>query len=179
MQTSIASPTFVTSMHTSCHDYPESSENKQLEERDRVRRSLQMHIMLTSGLSTVCNIDKTAPTIARAVVVLESPHHDNIVLFCANICKTDSSQQLRRLVIPLEHSNDPSVPTPSVYAWPPNNIHCRRPVEVLFFHRQERLQWATARQHWRYQVKVGSIIRRRMAEYGSGEEEVNVMQMHV
>ena len=47
-----------------------------------MRRSLQMHITLTSGLSTVCNIDITAPpTIARAVVTPESPHHDKIALF--------------------------------------------------------------------------------------------------
>ena len=29
------------------------------------------------------------------------------------------------------------------------------------------------------QMKVGSVFRWRMAEYGSGEEKVNVMQMHV
>ena len=89
-----------------------------------MHRSLQMHITLTAGLSTVCNIDispPTAPTIARAEVVPESPHHDNIALFCINIniCRTDSPQQLRRLIIPLEHSNDTSVPTSSVAAWLP------------------------------------------------------------
>ena len=115
-----------------------------------------MNITLTSGLSTVCNSDTTpptAPTIARSEVVPESPHYDKIALFCANICKTDSPQ-LRRLVIPLEHSNDPPVPTPSVAVWPPNNIHCRCPARGPILtnrQRQERVQWATARQHWRYQ----------------------------
>ena len=35
-----------------------------------------------------------------------------------------------------------------------NNIHGRRPARGPILtnrHRQERLQWATARQHWRYQ----------------------------
>ena len=35
-----------------------------------------------------------------------------------------------------------------------SNIHCRRPARgpiLINRHRQERLQWATARQHWRYQ----------------------------
>ena len=92
-----------------------------------------MNITLTSGPSTVSNIyitPPTAPTIARSVVVPESPHHDNIALFCANICKTDS--QLRRFVIPLEHSNDPPVPTPSVTAWPPTISSVDVLLEVLF-----------------------------------------------
>ena len=70
----------------------------------------------------------------------QSPHHDEIALFCANICKTDSPQQLRRLVIPLEHSNDPSVPTPL-------STSCSR----SYSYKPQRLQRATARQQWRYQ----------------------------
>ena len=88
-----------------------------------------MHIALTSGPSTICNIDITPPT---AVIVPESPHHDKIALFCANICKTDSPQQLRRLVIPLDHGNDRSVPTPSVAAWPPTISIVDVLLEVLF-----------------------------------------------
>ena len=65
---------------------------------------------LTLGLSTICNIDispPTAPTIARAVVIPKSSHLEKIALFCANICKTDSPQHLRQLVIPLKHNYDP------------------------------------------------------------------------
>ena len=111
-------------------------------------------------------------------------------LFCANICKTDSPQQLRRLVIPLEHSNDPSMPTPSGVAWSPTISIVDVLLEVLF------LQTVTDRndcsgpqlvnigaishgEESSSRMKVGSVFRRRMAEYGSGEEEVNVTQMHV
>ena len=154
-----------------------------------MRRSLQMHV--TSRLSTICNIDITppiAPTIAGAVVDHESPHHDKIALFCANICKTDSPQ-LRRLVILLEHSNDPSVPPPSVAAWHPTISTVDGLLEVLF------LQTVTDRNDCNgpqlfnigvicngedpSQMKLSSTFRRRMVEYGSGEEEVNVQQMHV
>ena len=52
-------------------------------------------------------------------------------LFCANICKTDSPQQLRRL-IPMEHSKDTSLPTPSVAAWPPTISIVDVLLKVLF-----------------------------------------------
>ena len=138
-----------------------------------------MPITLTSGLSTVCNIDitpPTAPTIARAVVIPELPHQDMIALFCVNICKIDSSQQLRRLVIPLEHSNDPSVPTPSVAAWPPtisdtDRNNCNEPQLV-------NIGAISNGEESSAQLKVDSVFQRRMAEYGSSEEEMNVTQMH-
>ena len=111
----------------------------------------------------------------------ESSHH-KIALLYANICNTESLQ-LRRLVIPLEHSNDPSVPTPSVAAWPP----ARSIVDVLFdvlFLQTVTDRNDTARQHWRYQqwrrvlsqMKVDSVFRRWLVEYGSGED-VNVTQI--
>ena len=90
-------------------------------------------------------------------------------------------QQLRRLVIPLEHSNDPLVPTPSVAAWLPTISIVDVLLEVLF------LQTVTERndcngqqlvnigaisneEESSSQMKVGSVFRRRMAECESGEE---------
>ena len=48
-----------------------------------MRKLLQMYITLMSELSIVCDIDippPTAPTIARAVVVPESPPQDRFIL---------------------------------------------------------------------------------------------------
>ena len=105
-----------------------------------------------------------------------SPHYDKIALFYINIYKTDSTEQMRRLVIPLEHSNDTIRRRLAS-----NNIHFRRPAQGPILtkrHRQERLQRTTARQHWRYQQwrrilfsdEISSVFRRHLAEYG--EEEV-------
>ena len=88
---------------------------------------------------------------------------------------------MKRLVIPLEHSIDPSVSTPSIAAWPPTVSI----VEVIF------LQTDTDRndcngpqlvnigaisngEESSSQMKVGSVFRQRMAQYGSSEEEVNI-----
>ena len=94
-----------------------------------------MHITLTSGLST------------------------------GNICKTDSPQQLRRLVIPLEPSNDPSMPTPSVAAWPPTISIVDVLLEVLFL-QTVTMSAISNGEESSSQMKVGSVLRRRMAEYG-------------
>ena len=81
----------------------------------------------------------------------------------------------------LEHSNDPSVPTPSVAAWSPTVPIVDVLLEVLI------LQTVTDRndcngpqlvnigaisngEETSSQMKVSSVFRRRMAEYGSGEE---------
>ena len=100
-----------------CHNYPETEGQsaQTVTNADNVNvRAIYRQQHRYNSTSDTC-----------AVVGPESPHHDKTALFCANICKTDSPQQLRRLVIPMEHSNDPSVPTPSVAAWP-QQYHCRR-----------------------------------------------------
>ena len=61
-----------------------------------------------------------------------------------------------------------------------NNIHCRRPAWGPILrnrHQQDRLQWVTGRQHWRYQQ--WRRVLRWMAEYESGEKELRVTQIHV
>ena len=55
------------------------------------------------------------------------PHYDKIALFCA----TDLPQ-LRWCVIPLEHSNHPSVPTPFTATWPTTISIVDVLLEVLF-----------------------------------------------
>ena len=119
-----------------------------------------------SGPSTVSNIyitPPTAPTIACAEVVPGSPHHDNIALFCANTRKTDSPQQLRRLVMPLEHSNDPPVPPPSVAAWPPTIFYSYKPSPTGTTAMGTQLVNIGAisnREESSPQMKVGSVFRR-------------------
>ena len=123
-------------------------------------RLLEMHIPLTSGLSTVFNIDITPPTIACAVVILESPHHDMIALFCATSAR------------PIHHNNWDS----SSYNWNTATTHqcwhrplplglqqyslsttARGPI-LTNHHWQERLQWL---------VNIGAI--------SHGEEERGVL----
>ena len=87
---------------------------------------------------------------------------------------------------PISHS----VPTPSVAAWPPTISIVYVLLEVLFLQTVTDMNDCYAPQlinngaisngiETSSQMKVGSVFRRRMSEYGSGEQEVNVMRIHV
>ena len=145
-----------------------------------------MHGRLTSGLSTVCNISITLPfppTIARAG---SSPSHDprqNRFILRQHL-QDGSPQPLKWHVPPLEHSNNTVRRRLAS-----NSIFIHVIFEVVFLHTVTDRTDCNGPQvvnigaigkcrRLSSQMKVGSVFRRRMAEYGSGEEEVKVMQMH-
>ena len=135
-----------------------------------------MHITLTSGLPTICNIDITPPTvpaISHVLVVPEVPHHDNIVLFCANIYNTDSPQQLRAQQ---RHNSADTVrhclstSCSRSYSYKPSStgtaaMVCNSSTLVISVMEKSPLL---------RRIQTSYVFRRRMTEYGSGEEEVNV-----
>ena len=112
-----------------------------------------MHITLIAGLSTVCNIDitpPTAPTIARAVVVPESLQ-GRFILSQHLLDRFTTTDTARHTTGTQQRPISADTVRRRLAS---NNIHCLRPARGPILtnrHRQERLQWATARQHWRYQ----------------------------
>ena len=152
-----------------------------------MRRSLQTHVTLTSGLSTVCNTtNSTNNTSNRAQdrPRVTTPRQDRFILRHHLQDRFTTTTDFV-LVIPLDHSK---------YAvrrrWPARISIVDVLIEVLF------LQTVTDRdgchgpqlvnigainnvRESSSQMKVGSVFRRRMAEYVSSEEEVNVTHMLV
>ena len=93
------------------------------------------------------------PSIASAVVVPESLHHDKIFILRQHLqdrfttttktARHTTGTQQRPISADTVRRRSAS-----------NNIRCRRPARGPILtnrFRQERLQWATASQHWRYQ----------------------------
>ena len=108
-----------------------------------------MHVTLTSELSTVGNIDITLPMIARAVT---TPRQDRSILLQHLQDRFTTTTETARPTIGTQQRPISADTVRRRLA--SNNIHCRHPARGSILtnrHRQERLQWATARQHWRYQ----------------------------
>ena len=110
--------------------------------------------LLSSNIDITPPTPPTAPTIARAVVVPESPHHGKIALFCANICKdrfTTTTETARHATGTQQRPISADTVRCRLDS---NNNHSRRPALGPILtnrHQQVRLQWATVCQHWRYQ----------------------------
>ena len=137
-----------------------------------MRRSLQMHITLMSGLSTVCNIDitpPTAPTIAHALVVPESPHH-NKWDGSSNHWNTATTHQCWHHLSPIIHCQHPA--RGPILTNVTDRYDCNWPQLV-------NISTISNGEESSSQIKVSSLFRWQMAEYWSGVEGVNVMQMHV
>ena len=112
----------------------------------------------------------------------------NLLSRIIGLSKKNPHQALSILVIPI-HENMASGPwtTSSVSAWPPTVSIVHVPLEVLFLQTVTERNDCSGRQlvtisneeESSFHMQVASLFRRRMAEYGCGEEEVNVSHMHV
>ena len=108
-------------------------------------RSLQMHITLTSGLSTICSIINSTndhPRSGRPRVT--TPRQDRFILHHHLQERFTTTTEMARYITGTQQRPISA-----------NTVRCRRrpargPI-LTNRHRQERMQWATAHQQLRYQ----------------------------